>query len=348
MSNPLIIHAGRAVRERILRDGFRYDDFDVVLGAAGGPKWLVLYGLDAVLAPALGAAPRPRTFVGASVGAWRLAAYLQADPQGALDRLLARYRDPTFFAEKRPDMTKRFEADVSAVLGQAGLDALAEGAPNALYAVVTAFGAGRRNLPWRLALTALRNALGSRSFAQASALGLGQRVLAGPAPVPPWLRAALPGAEVALRREQWPAALLATAAVPGLIRPVEGLLAGNALGLDGGIADYHFGAIPRDKGFTLYPHFYPHLVPGWFDKPFARRRLDPRSVDHLLLLAPSPAFVAGLPGGKIPDRKDPQTLGGAALGARWGQVAEASRALGDAWAALTEGEGLGLARALAS
>ena len=35
MSSPLIIHAGRAVRERILRDGFRYDDFDVVLGAAG-------------------------------------------------------------------------------------------------------------------------------------------------------------------------------------------------------------------------------------------------------------------------------------------------------------------------
>ncbi|MBL6719332.1 MAG: patatin-like phospholipase family protein, partial [Pseudomonadales bacterium] len=153
MSNPLIIHAGRAVRERILRDGFRYDDFDVVLGAAGGPKWLVLYGLDAVLAPALAASPRPRSFIGASVGAWRLAAYLQTDPQGALDRLLARYRDPAFFAEARPDMTARFEADVSAVLGQAGLEALAQGAPNALYAVITAFGAGRRNLPWRLALT---------------------------------------------------------------------------------------------------------------------------------------------------------------------------------------------------
>ena len=248
----------------------------------------------------------------------------------------------------RPDMTARFEADVSAVLGPVGLEALAQSAPNALYAVVTAFGAGRRNLPWRLALTALGNALRPRSFAQGGALGLGQRVLAGPAPVPPWLRAALPGAELILRPEHWPAALLATAAVPGLIRPVEGLLPGGALGIDGGIADYHFGSIPRHEGFTLYPHFYPHLVPGWFDKPFARRRLAPTSVDHMLLLAPSPAFVAGLPGGKIPDRKNPQALGGAALGARWGQVAEASRALGDAWAELTEGEGLGLARALAS
>jgi hypothetical protein len=101
-------------------------------------------------------------------------------------------------------------------------------------------------------------------------------------------------------------------------------------------------ASPSIRIFTLT------LLPGWFDKPFARRRLAPTSVDHMLLLAPSPAFVAGLPGGKIPDRKDPQALGGAALGARWGQVAEASRALGDAWAALTEGEGLGLARALAS
>ena len=79
--------------------------------------------------------------------------------------------------------------------------------------------------------------------------------------------AALPGTDLTLRPEQWPAALLATAAVPGLIRPVEGLLPRGALGIDGGIADYHFGAIPRHNGFTLYPHFYPHLVPGWFDKP---------------------------------------------------------------------------------
>ena len=52
---------------------------------------------------------------------------------------------------------------------------------------------------------------------------------------------------------------------------------------------------------------YLYLVPGWFDKPFTRRRLDPTSVDHVLLMAPSLAFVAGRPGGKIPDRKDPQT-----------------------------------------
>ena len=83
---------------------------------------------------------------------------------------------------------------------------------------------------------------------------------------------------------------------------MEGLLPRGALGIDGGIADYHFGAIPRHNGFTLYPHFYPHLVPGWFDKPFTRRRLDPTSVDHVLLMAPSPAFVAGLPGGKIPGK----------------------------------------------
>jgi len=346
MDSPLAIHAGRQVRERILRDGFSYQDFDVVLGAAGGPKWLVLYGLDRVLAPALAAAPRPRTLVGASVGAWRLATYLQADPAAALDRLLARYRDPTFFAEARPNMTARFRDDVAAVLGPKGLTALAQGRESQLYAVLTAFGPGAARLPLRLAVTALANAVRPLRFAG----GPAQRVLAGPEPAPPWLQAALPGASLALRAEQWPEALLATAAVPGLIRPVEGLL-GPArprdLCLDGGIADYHFGAIPRHEGFALYPHFYSHLVPGWFDKPFPRRWRTPEAFDHLLLIAPSRAFVASLPGGKIPDRQDPRALSGAALAARWGQVAEASQALGESWARLTEGGGAGLAAQLA-
>lgn len=346
MDSPLAIHAGRQVRERILRDGFSYQDFDVVLGAAGGPKWLVLYGLDRVLAPALAAAPRPRTLVGASVGAWRLATYLQADPAAALDRLLARYRDPTFFAEARPNMTARFRDDVAAVLGPGGLQALAEGRDSQLYAVLTAFGPGAARLPLRLAVTALANAVRPLSFAG----GPAQRVLAGPQPAPAWLQDALPGASLALRPEQWPEALLATAAVPGLIRPVEGLL-GPArpqdLCLDGGIADYHFGAIPRHEGFALYPHFYSHLVPGWFDKPFPRRWCTPEAFDHLLLIAPSRAFVASLPGGKIPDRQDPRALSGAALAARWGQVAEASQALGESWARLTEGGGAGLAALLA-
>ena len=129
-------------------------------------------------------------------------------PRGALDRLLARYRDPAFFAEARPDMTARFEADVSAVLGQAGLDSLARGAPNALFAVVTAFGPGRWNLPQRLALAALGNALRPGPSSRPVPWALGSACCrAGPAP--PWLRAASraltsPSARSNGRRRSWP------------------------------------------------------------------------------------------------------------------------------------------------
>ena len=43
---------------------------------------------------------------------------------------------------------------------------------------------------------------------------------------------------------------------------------------DGGVLDYHldldFG--PTD-GLILYPHFYDHIVPGWFDKALRWRRV---------------------------------------------------------------------------
>ena len=72
---------------------------------------------------------------------------------------------------------------------------------------------------------------------------------------------------------------------------------------DGGVADYHFGAEvdPRD-GIALYPHFYPELVPGWFDKSLPWRRT--RGLRRVVLIAPSAEHVAALPGGRIPDRND--------------------------------------------
>ena len=184
---------------------------------------------------------------------------------------------------------------------------------------------------------------------------LGSACSPGRPPAPPWLRAASRGTDLTLRPEQWPAALLATAAVPGLIRPVEGLLPRGALGIDGGIADYISAPSRATATYPFIRIFYPHLVPGWFDKPFTRRRLDPTSVDHVLLMAPSLAFVAGLPGGKIPDRKDPQTLGvrpRRTLGPSGGGVSSAGGRLGRAdgrgggWAwrepCVPDGEGAGL------
>ena len=54
----------------------------------------------------------------------------------------------------------------------------------------------------------------------------------------------------------------------------------------------------------MYPHFFPYLVPGWFDKKLAWRKPDPSHVDRTILVSPSREFVSRLPHAKIPDRQD--------------------------------------------
>ena len=78
---------------------------------------------------------------------------------------------------------------------------------------------------------------------------------------------------------------------------------------DGGVVDYHFSdPLSQGSGLVLYPHFYPYMVPGWFDKSLAWRRARGAATDKVLLMSPSEDFVSGLPFGKIPDRRDFENL----------------------------------------
>ena len=80
---------------------------------------------------------------------------------------------------------------------------------------------------------------------------------------------------------------------------------------------------------TLYPHFFDRLVPGWFDKRLRYRRHGTRATDRTLLVCPSPAFIAGLPHGKVPDRQDFYRYTPEERVAAWRQVVDACRVLAD-------------------
>ncbi|MCA1785109.1 MAG: patatin-like phospholipase family protein, partial [Desulfobacteraceae bacterium] len=109
---------------------------------------------------------------------------------------------------------------------------------------------------------------------------------------------------------------------------------------DGGMLDYHpaFALSPGQKGLILYPHFYPYIVPGWFDKKHVNRRVTGSVTDRIILLAPSEKFVAGLPFGRIPDRKDFTRLMGQdeVRVTAWEKAADMSRVLGDAFLEATQ------------
>lgn len=321
---PLRFLAGRNVLAHLQGNGFSVADFPRLLGAAGGPKWLVLHGLDRVLAARLQRSGRHHELLGSSIGAWRFAAYAQRDTGAAVARLRASYTDERIFAGG-VDLAAMFQSFCRDLLGREGA-AEVVAAPHVSLAVnVTWYDEGRLPVLLRLGFTAAGN-LVSRALVERRGAHRLILTTAAQAPAIPW-----PATRVSLTAERLAPALLASGAVPGMMPPVRDLWPGRAgYGLDGGLLDYHFDDRPAQGCFVLYPHFYPHMVPGWFDKPLRRRWLDPRQIDNMLLVAPSAAFIAQLPDGKLPDRGDPRRFGLRRAHRNWLEVARRAEELGEA------------------
>lgn len=309
MASTLTLRAGpdalRIVRER----GLRAEDVDVLPGASGGPKWLVLAGLDRFLFGELLCAPRdrPMHLIGSSIGSWRLACLAQRDPVAALERAREAYIEQRYPVKPRPsEVTEASGRQLDALLGDTGTEEILHHPWARLHVLVTGcFGPAASERAWvqlaGLAVAAAGNLLHRRALAA----GMRRMIFHACGDDTPFrgLRD-FPTVHVPLTAENLKQALLASASIPLVL---SGVRVPGAPGVhrDGGIVDYHpdldFGA---GEGIVLYPHFYPHVVPGWFDRSLRWRRARPANLRRALLIAPSAEFVAGLPNGKIPDRND--------------------------------------------
>ena len=143
-------------------------------------------------------------------------------------------------------------------------------------------------------------------------------------------------------------ALRASASIPLLMQGVRNP-AGAPAGTywDGGIIDYHL-ALPYSSadGLVLYPHFANHITPGWLDKPFRKRRAQGPTLANVVMVSPSPAFVASLPNGKLPDRGDFKRYGTdhAARIAVWRRAFAESERMAEAFQRWTDAPDLSLVR----
>ena len=132
-------------------------------------------------------------------------------------------------------------------------------------------------------------------------------------------------------------AVLASCTIPFALEAVQDVPGGPpGTYWDGGLTDYHLhlNYAAMDGGLVLYPHFAPRVVPGWLDKSWKRRHLATSALDNVVLLAPNPDWLRGLPGGKLPDRRDFKAYGEDNAGRQrdWRRALAESQRLADEFA----------------
>lgn len=345
--NSLSVYAGPRALKTLSENPLRADLFDVLVGASGGPKWFVLYGLDRYLfAEFFNNKDHPLTTIGSSAGAWRLSCLGASDPVAAIERLATLYSQEKY--SNRPttqeisnkarqmlnlvltpsDVTqilnnKKFNTHFIAVRGRTiisrnnkPLQALAI-ALCALCNIIS-----RRSLSWFFERTIFTSDVNNSAFENLTDLST---------------------TLIELSEENFHDALIASGSIPFVLDAVEDI-AGAKRGVyyDGGISDYHLDLpFHRHDGLVLYPHFSPKIVPGWFDKHLSWRK--PRSLhfENVLLICPSPDFVSRLPYGKIPDRVDFSRLDYNTRLSYWRKVLDESQRLADDFAMLQEKQSIG-------
>ena len=333
--DPLVWRAGPRARHVIAEVGLEPRQIGLLPGAAGGPKALALTGLDqAVFGDWLPRQPRLRHLIGSSIGGWRFACAMQPDPVKSLARLAERYTAETY--------AKNASAETIAQACREMVANLFDDAPERLFAnehyALTLTTVRARGLlasearPAQLAgiiAAAATNMLSRNWYARHwHRVWFSDRRHGAPA-----LAGDFPTHVVALNEDNLGDALQATAAIPLVIAGVSNPAHAPAgVYRDGGLIDYHMD-LPYAglDDLVFYPHFYPYMVPGWFDKALRWRRPQAGRLDNVVMVAPSPKWVARLPHGKIPDRGDFKQFDDAARQRYWKQVTAETQRLGDAF-----------------
>jgi len=97
MPKTFTIKAGSKALQHIQSNGLQPKDISTIVGAAGGPKWIVLYGLDKYLINNwFDNVDQELHLVGSSAGAWRMLCYALENPMVAMDHFLESYIEQSY------------------------------------------------------------------------------------------------------------------------------------------------------------------------------------------------------------------------------------------------------------
>lgn len=326
--------AGKGAFEQIESNGLVPELFTQLLAASGGPKWIGIAGIDQYLfGEFFKNRQDPLYLLGASSGAWRLACLAQNNPLEAYDRLIEHYIHQRYDkVPTRDEVSQKIQGVVAGILGdEQGRDIVANPIFRSHFVACRA-----RHLNQLTSKTALSVGLSlaaSTNFVSRKSLAwhFERVIISHKDKASPFGRLRdLPTKQAKLVEENIEQVLLATGAIPLILAPVSNIpKLPKGKYYDGGITDYHFDLpIPKESGLTLYPHFYPHMTPGWFDKALPWRKASV-NYHNALVIAPTNAFIDSLPYSKIPDREDFKRLDSQTRIDYWNTSILASQRLGD-------------------
>lgn len=345
-SPALTIKAGRRALARIRQRGLQPADVGILPGAAGGPKALGIQGLDlALFGDWLPRAPRERALIGASIGSWRFASACLADAAAGIRRLGELYTEQQFAkGVSMAEVSRSCRLMLEQLLE--GQDARVLDNPHYRLNIMVVRSQGLLRHDHRAALgLGLSAVIGNNLLGRPRLARHFERIILHDARQAPPLAALadFPSRCLPLDRHNLRHALLASGSIPMImqgVRDIPGV--GPGIYRDGGLLDYHLDLPYDGDDIVLYPHFTDRVIPGWFDKNLPWRRGDDRRLQDVLLLAPSPEYLARLPHGKLPDRRDFTRYQGDDHGRRryWRQAMDESRRLGDEFLELLESGGL--------
>lgn len=339
----LQIYAGPRAFAHLRQHGLAPADVRTIPAAAGGPKGLTLLPLDRFLfGEWLPRSAQPIDLIGASIGAWRMAAATLNRPADAIAALEDAYihQDydvlPGRKSPTREHISQRFAQGIHQMFDRRVTEVLAHpryrlhvmtsrgrhllGRDQALRSPLGYAGAFFTNVASRKAMSAwLERAVFSAPLAPMTSSDA-----RSPLPPLPFGTGDYRTRRYALTERNFAAVVQASCSIPFVLNAVHDI-PGAATGAywDGGITDYHLhldyqsaldaalalgtrgaSSATKARGVVLYPHFQRAVVPGWLDKSLKWRHGATHFLDDVIVLAPKPEWVATLPNGKLPDRTD--------------------------------------------
>ncbi|MDE2095043.1 MAG: phospholipase [Burkholderiales bacterium] len=360
----LSVHAGPRALAALREHGLQPQHVRMIPAAAGGPKGLVLNPLDQYLfSDWLAGATPPVHLLGASIGAWRMAAACLKDPAAALAQMAHDYIHQVYEHAPARRPTSRHVSDVFGANLRARFGGRSgELLDNPRFRLHVFTSRGRHLLRRHgRALSSISTPLGYAGSYAANALSrrwMGawweRVVFSDPRDPLPIQLHDYRTHHAPLRADNLPLSLLASCSIPSWLDPVHDIPgAPRGAYWDGGITDYHLhlnyasmadgphepGALDAAPALVLYPHFQPTVIPGWLDKFLKHRHRATAKLSNVVVLSPSPQWVDTLPDSKLPDRADFERYGDDAKGriAAWSRAVRESERLRDEFAAWVSG-----------